>query len=347
MAHVGEQELKPSCVGDAANKDADNLAELIPWLPVEKRFLLPFAGSQRRQYRGYWLPESNLLALAAARERFEAKPTDVFLVSCPKSGTTWLSALAFATVHRDAHPPSCRDHPLLHQSPHACVKSIKTVFRQPDDVARGILEAYPSPRIFFTHFPLSLLPERIAGDGSGCRIVYICRDPKDVVVSWWRSLRAHIPDPEEARFDEVFDLFCQGRNGGGPYWRNALEHWEESRRRPHKVLFLRYEEMLRDPQGNLRRLAEFLGCAFSEAEEKAGVVDAILELCSLEKLKELEVNHSGKKTGEQRVSNGSSVRKGVAGDRSNHMTPEMAARLDKIVQEALQGTGFSFGIPTS
>ncbi|XBJ20304.1 hypothetical protein VPH35_011157 [Triticum aestivum] len=277
----------------AGNEDADNLAELIPSLPVEKRFLLPFAGSQRRQYRGYWLPESNLLALAAARRGFEAEPTDVFLVSCPKSGTTWLSALAFATVHRGAHPPSHRDHPLRRQSPHACVLSIKTVFRQPDDVARGVLKAYPSPRIFFTHFPLRLrVPDRVHLPGA-----------KDVVVSWWRSLRACVPDdPEGARFDAVFDLFCQGRNGGGPCWRNALEH---CRRRPRKVLFLRCEEMLREPQGNLRRLAEFLGCAFSEAEEKAGVVDAILELCGMEKLMEPGVNQSGEKTGEH-----SSVRKG-------------------------------------
>jgi hypothetical protein len=32
----------------------------------------------------------------------------------------------------------------------------------------------------------------------------------------------------------------------------------------------------------------------------------------------------------------SSIRKGVAGDWSNHMTPEMAQRLDKVVEDALQ-----------
>ncbi|KAM3412617.1 hypothetical protein ACQJBY_004006 [Aegilops geniculata] len=52
MAHVAEQQVQRSCLGDAASEDADNLAELIPSLPVEKRFLLPFAGSQRRQYQG-------------------------------------------------------------------------------------------------------------------------------------------------------------------------------------------------------------------------------------------------------------------------------------------------------
>jgi hypothetical protein len=35
-------------------------------------------------------------------------------------------------------------------------------------------------------------------------------------------------------------------------------------------------------------------------------------------------------------------RKGVAGDWANHMTPEMAARLDGKVREKLQGTGLDF-----
>ncbi|GJN38019.1 hypothetical protein PR202_gb27025 [Eleusine coracana subsp. coracana] len=34
--------------------------------------------------------------------------------------------------------------------------------------------------------------------------------------------------------------------------------------------------------------------------------------------------------------------KGSAGDWSNHMTPEMAQRLDKIVEDVLQGSGFTF-----
>ena len=44
--------------------------------------------------------------------------------------------------------------------------------------------------------------------------------------------------------------------------------------------------------------------------------------------------------------NESFFRKGVAGDWSNHMTPEMAQRLDKVVEDALQGTGFAFSSTT-
>ena len=49
MAHVAEQKLERSCLGDVlpAKKDVGNLAELIPSLPVEKRLLLPPVGSQR------------------------------------------------------------------------------------------------------------------------------------------------------------------------------------------------------------------------------------------------------------------------------------------------------------
>ena len=106
------------------------------------------------------------------------------------------------------------------------------------------------------------------------------------------------------------------------------------------MLFLRYEDMLGDTMGNLKKLAAFMGCAFSEEEEEAGVVEQIVELCSLASLKGMDVNKNGSTVLAFR--NEAFFRKGQVGDWKNYMTLDMAARLDKIVEEATRGSGLTF-----
>ncbi|WVZ67443.1 hypothetical protein U9M48_016518 [Paspalum notatum var. saurae] len=317
-------------------------AEIIPWLPLETRWpsLSPNPLSLR-QYGGFWIPEVMLKSgFAAANSCLEPRPSDVFLSSFPKSGTTWLKALAFATLKRSTHPPSEGNHPLRHCNPHDCIKFLEL------DLSAGELEALPSPRVVSTHLPYSLLPDNVTKEGSGCRIVYVCRDPKDVLVSFWLFMRRASPSPRVAAqsftIQEAFELFCQGRCVCGPQWLHVLQYWEASVRRPDSVLFLRYEEMLCEPESHLKKLAEFMSCGFSEEEEEAGVVSAIVELCSLGKLKEMGVNRNGVNI--RGTKNEAYFRKGAAGDWSNHMTLEMAQRLDRIVEDALQGTGFTFNL---
>lgn len=342
----------------AASPNDEDMAELvIPSLPVETR-CPPFP---LRQYNGFWIPEPILPGVTAARARFEPRPSDVFLASVPKSGTTWLKALALATLNRAKHPPCDPDHPLRHRNPHDCVEFLEAPVAWSKDGGGGVFAALPSPRVIATHLPCSLLPGGITEEeGSGGRIVYICRDPKDTLVSTWLYIKKMVafagarandddgkllvPRPTSFTIEEAFELFCDGRCVCGPQWRHVGGYWEESKRRPEKVLFLRYEEMLEDPMGNVRKLAEFMGCAFSAEEEEAGVVRHIVELCSLDVLKDMEVNKSGT---QGYVKNESFFRKGVAGDWSNHMTPAMAARLDKIVKDELHGSGFRFAVAVS
>jgi hypothetical protein len=322
------------------------LAELVPALPLETR-CPPYA---LRQYGGFWLPEAALRhGLPALHKGFAPRPDDVLLASFPKSGTTWLKALAFATARRAAHPPSSGDHPLRRINPHDLVQFLEV------DATADELEALPSPRVLATHLPCSLLPPRVLAD---TRIVYVCRDPKDALLSSWLFTRAASAsvgvDAESLPLQQAFELFREGRCFYGPQWRHVLEYWEASRV-PHtssavvgNVLFLRYEEMLRDPAGTLRTMAEFMGCAFSEEEVAGGVMDEIVELCSLENLRNMEANRSGRRIASGIRSN-AFFRKGVAGDWSRHMPPEMGRMVDDVVEDALRGSGFSFASssPTS
>ncbi|CAN6192561.1 unnamed protein product [Urochloa humidicola] len=308
-------------------------------LPLETR-CPPFP---LRQSNGFWIPENMLRrGVPAFRSRFTPRPSNVILASFPMSGTTWLKALAFATLNRAAFPPSSDDHPLYHINPHDLIRFVEIdfAFAQSAD-----LEAMPSPRLLATHLPYSLLPERVR---EVCRIVCVGREPKDVLVSWWNFIRKTAPafgfvgDAAAFTFREAFDLFCDGRCWYGPPWRYAVEYWQANQRRPDKVLYLRYEEILLEPRSYLNKLAEFMGCEFSVEEEETGVVDVVVELCSLGKLKNMEVNRNGRGKGKLPVENADFFRKGVTGDWRNHMTPEMAHRIDKVVEGALQGTGFSF-----
>ena len=47
----------------------------------------------------------------------------------------------------------------------------------------------PDPRLFATHVPFVALPRSIvASPGPGCKVVYVCRDPKDTFVSLWHFI---------------------------------------------------------------------------------------------------------------------------------------------------------------
>ncbi|KQJ81550.1 cytosolic sulfotransferase 5 [Brachypodium distachyon] len=318
-------------------------------LPLETR-CPPF---RLRQCGGFWLPETSLPGIAAVHASFAPRPEDILLASFPKSGTTWLKALAFATLHRADHPPRAADHPLRRLNPHGCVKFLELDLGLPAQDPKG-----GASGVLATHLPYSLLGRRITAEDSGCRIVYICRDPKDAFVSSWLFTKKNMDmaaamdaanndsPPSKATkalctLQEAFELFCDGRSFYGPQWHHVVGYWQESRRNPHKVLFLRYEEMLQDPVSNLKKLAEFMGCPFSAEEEAAGAVRDIVELCSLDTLRNMEVNRNG---AQLLARNDGFFRKGVAGDWRNHMTSAMAARLDRIVQDQLQGSDFTFTV---
>ncbi|KAK9057787.1 hypothetical protein SSX86_022625 [Deinandra increscens subsp. villosa] len=282
------------------------------------------------KYQNFWTTKHLIEGGILAQQNFKAEPSDVFLCSPPKTGTTWLKSLAFAIVTREKFDESTS--PLLTKLVHECVPFLER--QVAEIVAQRPNSGLP---LIATHLPYSSLPESVAA--SNCKIVYIYRNAKDAIVSDYHFRREALKlDMEDAPFEGAVEEFCEGFSSYGPYWDHILGYWKASLERPERILFLKYEDLKRDPASNVKRLAEFIGHPFSDDEEKVGVVDNIVSLCSFENLSNLEVNKTGKPKGGT-LENRLYYRKGKDGDWKNHFTDEMKERIDKLMDEKLSGTG--------
>ncbi|XWS57905.1 hypothetical protein CRYUN_Cryun09bG0213100 [Craigia yunnanensis] len=230
----------------------------------------------------------------------------------PKCGTTWLKSLIFTIVNRSHF--ALENSPLLSSNPHKLLPFFEF------DIYLGnpspYLENNPcKPRIFSTHIPYASLPTSIVKD-SNCKIVYVCRNPMDMFISYWHF--TDILGPENVKpisLEEAFEMFCQGIHSFGPFCDHVLGFWDAKQNNPNKII---------------------------KEEEKQGVGEEIAKLCCFENLKELEVNKSGKHP--FGTPNKAYFRKGVMGDWRNYLTPMMVERFKKLIQEKLDKSGLTFNL---
>ncbi|XP_042501582.1 cytosolic sulfotransferase 8-like [Macadamia integrifolia] len=314
--------------------------EIVSELPTTEGWL----GSPLYQYQGFWYGlELGGVGPLAVQDHFKPQPSDILIVSTPKCGSTWLRSVAFAVMNRKAHPPSDQHHPLLLFNSHELVPLIEIHFYSDDVNGNRIpnLDILPSPRLFSTHMPYTSLPQSVAQSETSPKIVYICRNPKDTLVSWWRfsnKVRSNI-SLEPLKLEKIFKMFCKGMLSCCPFWDHVLGYWKESLERPQNVLFLKYEEMVAEPVLHLKLIAEFMGYPFSSMEEREGVIDQIINLCSFKNLSNLAVNKTG--SSYPGISNSVFFGQGKVGDSANCLTPEMTEHLDRLTEQKIHGSGLT------
>lgn len=193
---------------------------------------------------------------------FQVRPDDIFVVSYPRSGTTWLQMILcqLLTDGRMAFDHISDFSPWFERS--LAVGSLQ---------ARD-LEAWPSPRVFKSHLPYAWVPR-------GARSIYVVRNGMDVVVSYYHFYRSHLGF--EGSFDTFFDRFLRGRVQYRSWFRHVAA-W-----RAHAddagVLLLSYRDLHRDLQGAVRRIIAFLDLEIDPAR-----LPGILERCSFEFMKRHE-----------------------------------------------------------
>ncbi|XP_062099670.1 cytosolic sulfotransferase 15-like [Humulus lupulus] len=285
-------------------------------------------------YQGFWTPTSSLKSIISFQTQFEARDDDILLASCPKSGTTWLKSLVFAIVRRSIDFELYSNNSSLFSTTNVHDLIPFEVNREFTSIIENM-----KPRLLSTHIPYPSLPPSIKY--SNCKIVYICRHPLDVFISYWHFNHKFVGDNVEPHhLEECFNMFCEGIHPFGPFWDHILGFWKESLESPHKILFLKYEDLKRDNAFFIKKIADFLGYPFSTEEENQGVPQQTMQLCSFENLKNLDVNKTGRR--QIGLSNSALFRKGEVGDWVNYLTPEMAERGKKLIQEKLGQSNLMF-----
>ena len=249
--------------------------------------------------------------------KFQGRPGDVFLITYPKSATTWLSAI----VRSIAKPNDFFEGPLMGET--------GPLFEVADHKK---LEAAPSPRYLVTHLQPTLMPY---SSENGVQYIYLARNPRDVVVSYYHFMRQTKIFNFDGNWDEFVGYFMKGDLPYGSYFDHVLQWW--SRKDNDNVLFLKYEDLKKDLKSQVKVIAEFIGFNFSDEQS-----EAVAEQCTFQAMKS-KYNQSLPSHGLSKMfKTDSHLRKGIVGDWKNHFSDEQLEEFNQLYKSRMDGSGLEF-----
>lgn len=230
------------------------------------------------------------------RMEFRVRPTDVFISSYPRSGTTLAQWILYLLTHEEQPDP---DH--LTQASPWFERSLAT-----GELTAADLEAFPSPRVFKSHLPRQWLPD-------GARYIYVERNPKDVLISYFHFYRAYLGF--HGSFDEFYRRFMDGRVQYGS-WYDHVADWR-SRWGDPDVMIIRYEDLVSDRKATIRRILDFLGWERDERWIDRAVIESSFDAM---KRRESVFDHATALLLERGVTPRSFLRAGLVGSADGELS---------------------------
>uniref|UniRef100_A0A670KCP9 Sulfotransferase n=1 Tax=Podarcis muralis TaxID=64176 RepID=A0A670KCP9_PODMU len=259
---------------------------------------------------------------------FQARPDDLLICTYPKAGTTWIQQIVSMVQHR-GDLEKCNQKPIYERMPFIDMPPMKPF-------VSGVEQAdlMPSPRILKSHLPVQLLPASFWEQK--CKVIYVARNAKDNVVSYFYFHHMSKIMPETGTWNEFLENFVAGKVAWGS-WSDHVRGWWEAKDR-HPVLYLFYEDMKEDPAREIRKVIQFMGLELPES-----VLNQIVEHTKFESMKANPMaNYSTLPSSLVDHTVSPFMRKGTVGNWKKHFTVAQSEWLDDTCAQLLKGSGLNF-----
>lgn len=276
---------------------------------------------------------------SARWDSFTPRADDIVIATSYKSGTTWMQTIIANLIFEGGALPA----PPMAMSPWLDMRAF------PIEEIVAQLDAQQHRRFIKSHLPLDALPYY-----PQIRYIMVGRDPRDVAMSMLNhhnnftdqalALLNQFAQTEEERLPPPFESarafwrahMAKGtvpwESDGWPFWSSIryAQTWWEHRHQPN-ILLVHYNDLLADPESEIRRVAAYLGI-----ERGAAEIARIVEATSFASMKARADDITGE-FGEMIWKGGAKtfINKGVNGRWHEHFDAHDLALYENAVSRTL------------
>lgn len=229
------------------------------------------------------------------------RPDDIIIATAYKSGTTWMQQIIAELIFQGMEKPAS----LAEMSPWVDLRL------PPPEVRGPTLEAQTWRRFLKTHLPADALEPYF---NPSAKYVYVGRDARDAFMSlmnhwekanesWYAAMNgspgrvgpALLEFQEAGGVPEIFDRWLSEpwptlpEEDGWPFWsifHNAATWWKKGQENSN-VLFVHFNDLKADLQGEMLRIAQFLGI-----DVNPSLLPAMVKACTFDEMKKNADKHA-------------------------------------------------------
>lgn len=239
-------------------------------------------------------------------------PDDIFIVSYPKSGNTWVRFLIGNLLYQD--------EPITFSNIELKVPDIY------QNSNRKLLRISP-PRILKSH---EFFDPRYK------KVIYLVRDPRDVAVSYYYHCIKFRVIKQEVKIDRFINQFLKGEIDDFGSWEKNVRSWLGARNGDPDFLLLRYEDIINAAADAIKKIAIQL-----ELHATDELIVRAVELSSFDRMKKLEKRQSDEwKPTKKSDKNLRFVRKGQYGGWTKELPKKESEKIEKTWKDLMLMFGY-------